>query len=163
MKLDFIGNFENKKPFYFGFGFGLMIILLAFILSLHEPRYQLNCASHIEDLPAPLNRSVNDACHDYLRAQVLTKEQLSDYINRIDIRFINDPELPTRGAVRFEDGGISLRMNYLENDPKMQRTAYHEMAHIILWAAGVSTPDHHDRMHMLELCPGNCAWMPVIE
>jgi hypothetical protein len=40
--------------------------------------------------------------------------------------------------------------------PQAFDVAYHEMGHIILWAAGIPTPEHHTLMNDGRLCPGKC-------
>lgn len=161
-----INRIGGKLGFIVALVFGVLLLILAPIMMYVDSKNKLDCASYIEDIPNFLIEHVNDACYDYIRAGVVDREELINYLEERRILFSNRSEEDSPGSVQFSGNLIIIRVDYCAEHVGVEcaqlysdadKVAYHEMGHIILRAAGY-TEDHHAIMDREQLCPGRCDW-----
>lgn len=130
-----------------------------------EKRISFYCDKHIEGLPSEFSQHVAQACRDYVKAGLVERSVLREFMETYHIRYDETFVVGERGSVTRIAAGYLFRVPLCERDESgecysyyvgAQDIAYHETGHLALLAAGVPGPEHHAIMHRYELCPGLC-------
>ena len=136
----------------------------------NHPTYY-DCASQIKDLPEYMAEHVNAACAGWQDIGYVQYSDLSRFFRHNRIYYSSESNLhrPTPGYILFgltsvqEDDSIEIWINPLFSQARRQQVMFHEMGHVVLWAArvrgGPSGMVHHDIMSYHGMCgrPGTCS------
>jgi hypothetical protein len=144
------------------FGAFLIILLMSGSMFLighivqETSNWAVNCASYIDGLPNDkrLIDGINQACHDWLGTDMINKRELREFLRQANIEYnMDNTEFSGNYdhfyAVRYPNRIViniptELCMSGICTDVSgLKNIAYHEMGHIILWAAGENGEENH--------------------